>query len=215
MDNAWTLFLSFGVKLVIALGAALIVLKFFSMKNQLKQMTPLDVVLNFVLSAIISSFILNDNFTILEFLGIMVIYGAMMYLIGWFTFSSKIGRRIFVGNPRVIIRDGKCDIDMMKKLKISASDVAAVLRKQHIRSISDVNMAQIEPSGDLTVVRRGHENYSLVLIDNGRVMDAALARLKKTPTWLKKQLRTHGIHDAADVFIAQWTPRGLDIVTMN
>ncbi len=211
----WYLYLLFAIKLVVAMGCALAVLKLFGMKAQLKQMTPLDIILNFVLSAILSSFILDDAFSIVEFLGIIVIYGAMMYLIGRFTFSTKLGRRIFVGTPRVIIRDGKCDVDMMKKMKVSPTDLAAVLRKQKIRSISDVNMAQIEPSGDLTVVKRGQENYSLVLIDNGRIMDASLARIKKSPAWLNKQLRAQGIRDVSDVFIAQWIGGKLDIVSLK
>ncbi len=205
----------FAIKLVVAMGATLVVLKFFGMKNQLKQMTPLDVILNFVLSAIVSSFILNNEFTILEFFGIIAIYGVMMYSISRFTFNTNIGRKIFVGRPRVIISDGKCNLDMMRRMKIGARDIAAVLRKNKIKSIADVKSAQIEPGGDLTIVKRGEENYSLVLIDNGIVDVDALKRIKKTEAWLRKQLRTHGVRDPAHVFIAQWGRRGLDIVTLD
>lgn len=215
MYESVAFFLDFAIKLVVALVATLVVLKLFGMKTQLKQMTPLDIILNFVISAIISSFILSNDFGILQFLGLVAIYGAVMYLISRLTFNTDLGRRFFIGRPRVIIQDGKCNQKMMQRMKIGARDIAAVLRKNKIKSIRDIKTAQIEPGGDLTIVKKGEQNYSLVLIDNGIIVDDALKQLKKSKTWLRNELKKHGIRNTSDVFIAQWGARGLDIVTMN
>jgi len=215
MQEIFSLYYMFAVKLVIAMAAALVFLKFFSMKNQLKQLTPLDIILNFILSAILSRYILDPDINFAKFLGIMIIYGALMYLINRFTYDTNLGRDIFIGKPKVIIKNGECDMRMMKKLKISATDIASVLRQKKILSISDVEMAQIEPSGDLTVVKKGEENYSMVIIDNGVVVEDALERIKKTRHWLDVQLRKHNIKNIADVFIAQWGPDGLEILKMR
>lgn len=215
MPDFFHTYLMFATKLTIAIITALVFLKFFSMKNQLKQMTPLDIILNFILSAILSSYVLNNSISLGEFLGIMAIYAVLMYLVSRFTFDTSIGRSIFVGTPKVIIRDGECDIHMMKKMKVSARDIAAVLRRQKIHSISDVKSAQIEPNGDLTVVKNGEENYSLVVIDNGVIVQDALARLGKNEAWLKRKLRSMNVKSYKDVFIAQWGKDGLEIIKSN
>lgn len=215
MQELFSFYYMFAVKLIIAMAGTLVFLKFFSMKNQLKQMTPLDVILNFILSAILSRYILDESINFVQFLGIMVIYGAVMYLISRFTYDSNLGHSIFVGRPKVIIKNGEFDMKMMKKMKISASDIAAILRQQKIPSISDVQMAQIEPSGELTVVKKGEENYSLVIIDNGVVVEDSLKRIKKTTAWLKRELHKQDIDKIEDVFIAQWGREGLEIVKMR
>lgn len=215
MQSVFSFYYMFAIKLVIAMAGTLVFLKFFSMKNQLKQMTPLDVIINFILSAILSRYILDEDINFVQFLGIMVIYGGAMYLISRFIYDSRLGRDIFVGQPKIIIRHGECNMDMMKKMKISAMDIAAVLRQQKIHSISDVEMAQIEPSGELTVVKKGEENYSIVIIDNGAVVEDGLKRIKKSKSWLNQQLHKQGIKNIADVFIAQWGPKGLDIVKLR
>ncbi len=56
-----------AIKLALALATAVIFLKMFNMNSQLKQLTPISVVLNFLLSAILSSFILDSEFTIMDF----------------------------------------------------------------------------------------------------------------------------------------------------
>ncbi len=215
MADVITTYYMFFIKLIIALVGAILVLKFFSMKNQLKQMTPMDIILNFVLSAILSSFILSDDFTVAEFIGVMAIYGVTMYAVGWIIFSTRFGRSFFVGRPRVIIKNGRVDVAMMKKMKINASDVAAVLRQQDIKSINDVKTAQIEPSGELSVVKKGETEYAIVVIDNGMIVPDALQRIGKDDKWLRRELRAHKIKDVSHVFIAQWGRGGMKIVTLN
>ena len=70
LSNYWLV----AVKLALALATAVIFLKMFNMNSQLKQLTPISVVLNFLLSAILSSFILDSEFTIMDFFVIMIIY---------------------------------------------------------------------------------------------------------------------------------------------
>ena len=110
-----------AIKLALALATAVIFLKMFNINSQLKQLTPISVVLNFLLSAILSSFILDSEFTIMDFFVIMIIYGLLL---------------------------------------------AAALRAMDVHSLRDIKFAQVEANGDLTIVKKGDENYSVVLIDN-------------------------------------------------
>ena len=198
-----------------AITAAVVFMHFFGSSNNIKQMTPLSVIINFLLSAILSGFILNKDTTILDFIVIVLMYGALITALNMLSFYTNIGRKIFVGSPQVIIQDGQLDTEKMRKLKISARDLAAAMREQKIRSIGEVEMAQIEPSGDLTIVKKGAKDYSTVLIDNGIIDTNALQKINRSEKWLLRELRMKKIKNPNDVFIAQWYRGRLYVVKKN
>lgn len=199
-SNYWLV----AVKLALALATAVVFLKLFNMNSQLKQLTPISVVLNFLLSAILSSFILDDEFSITAFFVIMIIYGALLAVVNWLSFNTSFGRRMFVGTPRVIVQNGEFRADVMRKMRLNVRDVAAAMRAQDVHSLRDIRFAQVEANGDLTIVKKGDENYSVVLIDNGVVDTSALEKIGKTELWLMAQLHAKKIRDPENVFIAQY-----------
>ena len=179
-SNYWMI----AVKLALAIIAAVMFLKLFNMNSQLKQLTPISIVLNFLLSAILSNFILDDAFSIMDFCVILIVYGMLLWCVNWLSFHTNFGRSLFVGRPRVIIQDGIFNEKTMRK--------------------RDIKFAQVEANGDLTIVKKGDENYSVVLIDNGVVDTAALDKIGKTELWLMAQLHAQKIRDPENVFIAQY-----------
>ena len=193
-----------AVKLTLAITTAVVFLKLFNMNSQLKQLTPISIVLNFLLSAILSSFILDDTISIMDFFVIMIIYGALLAIVNWLSFNTAFGRRMFVGVPRVIVQDGEFRADVMRKMRLNVCDVASAMRAQNVHSLREIKFAQVEPNGDLTIVKKGDENYSVVLIDNGVVDTAALEKIGKTELWLMAKLHAQKIRDPQNVFIAQY-----------
>lgn len=214
----YNFFLNYGlitIKLVMAIGAAVVFIRMFNTGGTLKQATTLDLIINILLSAILSDFILDDRITMLDFAVIVAIYGVILFALNKITVSTNLGRRIFIGDPRVIIQNGEFNVDMMSKLNISAHDLAVAMRRQQIKSLKDVEMAQIEPNGDLTIVKKGAKKYSVVIIDNGNVDTNALAKINRSPQWLKRELRKKHIHDIDDIFVAQWHNGRLQIIKKN
>ncbi len=201
-----------AVKLTLAITTAVVFLKLFNMNSQLKQLTPISIVLNFLLSAILSSFILDDTISIMDFFVIMIIYGALLAIVNWLSFNTAFGRRMFVGVPRVIVQDGEFRADVMRKMRLNVRDVASAMRAQNIHSLREIKFAQVEPNGDLTIVKKGDENYSVVLIDNGVVDTAALEKIGKTELWLMAKLHAQKIRDPQNVFIAQYHHGKLEII---
>jgi uncharacterized membrane protein YcaP (DUF421 family) len=201
-----------AVRLISAFAVVLIFLKVIGMKQQLKQITSLDLILNFMLGAILSGFILNENLSPAEFFAVMFIYIVLVYCVNLVTRKTTWGRRLFVGTPKVIIENGRIDEEMIDKINLSIHDLAAALRAQRVHSLGEVKMAQIEPSGDLTIVRRGGRNYPLVLIDNGVLDMDALAGIHKDQKWIIKKLAEKKIKNIGDVFFAYWYKNRLDVI---
>lgn len=203
------------IKLIMAIAAAVIFMHLFGSSGSLKQMTPLAVIINFLLSAILSEFILNKGINIPEFILVVLIYGALISILNRLTFYTNFGRSIFIGNPQVIIKDGQLDTEKMQKLKISARDLAVAMRQHKIHSIKEVEMAQIEPNGEMTIVKKGAKSYSVVLVDNGIIDESALQKINRSEKWLKHELREKKIRNIDDIFIAQWYRGKLYVVKKN
>lgn len=209
------IFMYYGLitaKLIMAIVVAVLYMRLFNVGGSLKQMTPLDIIVNFLLSAILSDFILDRNIGIHDFIVVVLIYGVLLYVLNKLTFNTNLGRKIFIGSSRIIIQNGEIDSNMMEKMKISAHDLALALRRQQIKSIKDVEMAQIEPNGDFTIVRKGAKKYSVVVIDNGDIDNVALAKIHRSETWLRRELRKKKIRDIDEILIAQWHNNRLQIV---
>ncbi|MBO4626314.1 MAG: DUF421 domain-containing protein [Alphaproteobacteria bacterium] len=203
------------IKLIMAIVAAVVFMHFFNASGSLKQMTPLTVIINFLLSAILSDFILSRNVDIVEFIVVVLIYGVLISILNQVTFSTNIGRRIFIGSPQVIIKSGKINTEKMEKLKISARDLAIAMRQNKIHSIKEIEMAQIEANGDLTIIKKGDKQYSVILVDNGIIDESALQKINRSDKWLKHELRENKIKNPEDVFLAQWYRGKLYVVKKN
>jgi len=191
-------------ELISAFFVVLVFLKIFGVTYQLKQMTALDLIINFILGAILGGFVTNDRLNTVNFFIIISMYILMVYLVNLVTKKTDWGRRWLIGSPKVIIENGKINEDMVNKLNLSAHDIASALRQQKIHSLSEVKMAQIEPGGDLTIVKKGDKNYSVTIIDNGIVDEEALREINRNEAWLMRQLADKRISDPEDVFVAQW-----------
>ena len=195
-----------------AIAAAVVFMRIFNSMTQLKQATTLDLIINILLSAILSDFILDNRITMLDFLVIVLIYGAILFGLNKISVNTNLGRRIFIGSPRVIIQNGEFNVDMMARLNISAHDLASAMRRQQIKSLKDVEMAQIEPNGDLTIVKKGAKKYSVIIIDNGDIDTDALKKINRSPQWLRRELRKKHIKDIDEIFVAQWHNNRLQII---
>ena len=214
-DKMHTYLIIYGImiiKLILAIAAAVVFMRLFTPSGTLKQMTPLAVIINFLLSAILSDFILNRNIDLPEFIVVIVIYGVLINVLNRFAFYTDIGHRIFIGDPQVIIQNGQINVDKMEKLKISPRDLAVAMRSHHIHSLREVEMAQIEPNGELTIVKKGDKKYSVIVIDNGDIDENALQKINRSEKWLRRELRKKRIKNIDDIFVAQWNNGKLQIV---
>ncbi|MDR0967930.1 MAG: DUF421 domain-containing protein [Rickettsiales bacterium] len=205
----------YGMRVLEFFCAFVVVMLFrrvFGLNYQMKQMTALDIIFNFILAAILTDFIIDDNVKISQFLVLMSVYIIMVGVINWFSRRTDFGRRLLMGSPKVIIQDGKLQEKTIQKINVSAHEIAAAIREEGIHSLSEIRSAQIETDGSLTIVKKGARDYSITIIDNGVVDSENLARIKKTNAWLRTELKKHKITDIDDVFAAQWDRNKLHII---
>ncbi|MHC0038980.1 DUF421 domain-containing protein [Pseudoneobacillus sp. C159] len=74
---------------------------------------------------------------------------ALLIFIQFIAIKFNIVKRIFVGVPTPVIKDGKVITHNLKKLRITGDQLEARLREKGISSFSDVKTAFIEISGEI------------------------------------------------------------------
>jgi uncharacterized membrane protein YcaP (DUF421 family) len=191
-----------AVEVIGAFIVLLIFLKTFGMNYQLRRMTTFDLIVNLILGAVLSGFLMNDHITTRHFIAIMALCMAVVAFVNMIARRTNWGRRMILGEPVVVIREGSVLETGLARANMDVHQLAIALREEKIHSLREIKMAQIEPGGDFTVIRRGAAAFSRVIIDNGVLDTAALAESRRTEKWLKTELRTRKISDISDVFMA-------------
>lgn len=121
-------------------------------KRQTGQYAPFDLVLLLILSnAVQNSMNAGDNSLIgglisaLALLGCHVALSQLTYRFSWL-------ERLIDGQPRVLVRDGTVDDELMASERLSPSDLQAALRAGGCLHTHEVERATIEVNGTITVV---------------------------------------------------------------
>lgn len=202
--TAWP-YVYVAIKLVIGLATFILALRTTS-KGQLNQMSPLDLIGNFVMGGILGGVIYSDSITIHHFIIILIIWQTLIITVKKVSQVSTSARKVLVGSEIPLVIDGKFQIDRFNELDISISGFATLLRMQGIFSIRDVRYAQMEPNSQLTVIKYDEKRLSALVVKNGEINEDGLEFLKRDEAWLHEELRKKGYGDDLElIFFAEWT----------
>lgn len=131
-------------------------------------------------------------------------------------------RRVFTGEPSIIIYNGRVIEKELRKLRFSLSDLMEQLRISGCASIADVEAAVLETNGQLSVFKKSEplttddvgitpkkpNKLPFMLVMDGEVNKEELERTGKDKAWLEKLLKKEGVKNINEVFIAELEPDG-------
>lgn len=196
-------------------------------KREIGELSIFDLVIS-IMIAEIAVFALEDTERPL-YDGIVPIIMLLLIQIGiaFISMKSRKLRLFFDGKPSVIVHNGEINQEEMRKQRYNMDDLLMQLRSQNVASVSDVEFAVLETSGQLSVFtkekpgngsasgksnkkREGdlsslipkvkYEALPLPLIVDGKVEDENLYQIGKTRFWLKNQIQSKGLLDFKEVF---------------
>jgi uncharacterized membrane protein YcaP (DUF421 family) len=76
------------------------------------------------------------------------------YALNWLGYHSRFFRRFVVPPPLALVRDGKPLPRNLRRELITHEELMSQLRLQGIEDLSEVEMAQMEPDGRISVVKK-------------------------------------------------------------
>ncbi|MBQ9808913.1 MAG: DUF421 domain-containing protein [Ruminococcus sp.] len=135
-------------------------------KRQLGELQPSELVITILVSNIATLPI--EDVSIPVIVGVTPILALVCFevIMSWLSLRFPKLRRLVSGSPKIIIRDGAVDPEVMRELRFSVDDLMTALRGQDIFDLSQVQYAIVETTGSMSVMKRPSED-SLTRSDVG------------------------------------------------
>ena len=193
-----------AIKLTIGF-IALVVFMNLNGRSQLAPTSTEDQIGNYVLGGIIGGVIYNPSITIVQFLIVMLIWGLLMTTIDFLKNSNKNVKKMIDGQIVYLIKGGKMLTENFAQATLSIPDFYTKLRTKGIFKISDIEDAFMESNGQLIVIQKNDENYSNLLVSEGKIIEDNLEHIGKNDEWLKEELAKYNVLDINDIFLVEYS----------
>ncbi len=123
-------------------------------KRQLGQMTPFEFVALVVLGDFVQQAITHNDFSITAGALAVATFGFWSLAFGWLSYRSKNLRRLFEGQPRILVQHGEMLEPILQRDKITQEEVLSEMRLAGIFRLSDVEWGILEPCGKISFLKR-------------------------------------------------------------
>lgn len=167
------------------------------------------------LSELITTFMISELATVpIQDLSIPLIYSIFPIIfilcveiaLSYLATKSKNVKKLFFGNPSMIIERGVINQKELERLRIGINELIGELRLKDVASISDVEYAILEQNGKLSVflkkdcqpvclkdlgIKGGGDSLDHAIIIDGEIDESNLKEAKKSRAWLLSYLRKH------------------------
>lgn len=193
-------------------------------KRQIGEMQPSELVVAIMISDLASIPMQEVDIPLLSgIVPVLTLLVAEVFM-SFFCLKSAWVRKIFTGEPSIVIYDGKVLESELRKLRFSLVDLEEQLRISGCAGINDVRVAVLETNGKLSVIKKTElqpvtvgdmrlanvsgTNLPCMIILDGDVNFSELRRAGKNEKWLREELARRGIKKIKDVFFAELAEDG-------
>lgn len=144
-------FVQISLRGIVVFLATLMMVR-FGHKRSLARKTPFDAVLLVILAAVLSRAI-NGSAPFLATIGGGVVLVLLHRLFAHLANRSHRFGILVKGSPDTIVRNGECDLRMMRRNHVSMHDLEEDMRLAHIDDLSKIRLARVERSGDISFIK--------------------------------------------------------------
>lgn len=204
------------IRTIFAFSLLLIGARFLG-KQTISQMTIFDFIAAITLGAITAALAYNTTLKPHTLIFSFIIFVFVIFLIAFISTKSRKLRKIFAGDPTVVIQNGKILESNMRKMRYTLDYLNQQLREKDVFHIDQVQYAILETNGTLTVLKKPQyrtiTRQDLMLITNpetrlpielimdGEIIIKNLTDNKITINWLQIELSKRNLKER-DVFYA-------------
>lgn len=187
------------------LAGFLIILLYIKLsgRKQLAPLSPTDQIGNMVMGALVSSAIISSSVSILESVVLVFMWGFLQLLLRYFKFKSNWFTELLDGKKYQLMREGKLLEGQFKRAQITLLDFENNIHGQGVKSISEINNAWFDSSGNISLDLKSEKEQSNLLIYNGQYNMASLKRLGLEEKDLRKILEKEEIK-LEDILCMEW-----------
>jgi uncharacterized membrane protein YcaP (DUF421 family) len=123
-------------------------------RRELSSLAPFDLILLIVLGDAIQQGLTQDDYSVTGAFIVVITIVLLQVATSYLSFRSKPLRRVFEGEPIVILQNGHVIESNMKRERLTREEVAEEARQQQIESLEQVAWAVLEPSGKISFIQK-------------------------------------------------------------
>lgn len=223
-------YLYLTAELIVGFFSLFIVVKLVG-KTQLSKITPFDFISALVLGELLGNAVYDEETGLVSILFALALWAILHVAFEYVGQKFIKARSITLGNPSIVIRNGKIDRQQLKQNKININQLQTLLRQKDVFSVREVEYAILEPNGTISVLKKSlYQTTELkdlnikakdiylpfTIISDGTVLWDNIKECGFDKNWLDSQLYGNGIKSPGEVYYAEWLEGdGMYIVTFN
>jgi len=187
-------------------------------KKQMGELDFIDYVVGISIGSIAAEMAVNaESIPFYHYIIAMGVFFLLTFIIDIVSLKTNFFKRLFIGSPLVIIKDGKIDYRALKKSKLSINDVVSLARVKNYFNLDDIAYAVFETNGTLSILPKSnqkplvsedlkieHSKTTLPhnIIVDGEVSKVSLEFLNKDVDWLYNKLKIQSKADLKNILLA-------------
>lgn len=151
-DHPVAFYLEIAMRSTLMFVFALLLLRLMG-KRSLGQLSPFDFVIIIALGSAVGDPMFYDDVPLLEAMTVVAVVVALNHGFSKTTQSNPRIERFVESSPTVLIRRGEIDRDALRRESMSEPELFELLRLGGIENVDDVEVAILEASGHVSVLR--------------------------------------------------------------
>jgi len=140
--------------------AAIFVLLRLLGKREMAEMTPFEVVLLVVMGDLVQQGITHSDYSVTGATLAIATFGFWSLVMNWVSFAWPRAERFIDGEPEVVVRDGELQPKMMRRNRLTRSEVESEMRHAGIARMADVAWAILETDGKISFISKSAGDQS-------------------------------------------------------
>ncbi len=176
-------------------------------KKQVSQFSLFDYVIGISIGNFAAEMAINLDSSYLHGTVAVIVFGIVAYLVSIITMKNLKVRKFIIGDPNVLIKDGKILYNSLKKSKFDINDLLEEARINGYFDISDIDFALMEANGKISFLpkiecqnptnkdlqlKTNRKGLCINLIIDGQIIEKALKNVHKNKNWLNHELKVKG-----------------------
>ena len=185
-------------------------------KKQVSQFSLFDYVIGISIGNFAAEMALNLNSDYMHGTIAVIVFGIVAYLVSFITLKNLKLRRFFIGDPTIIIEDGKILYKNLKKTKFDINDLLEECRINGYFDISQIDYALMEANGKISFlakpdyqtptnkdlkINKQKTGLCANLIIDGEIIYESLKIMHKDKKWLIHEINIKG-YKLEDIILA-------------
>ncbi|CDQ18605.1 Uncharacterized membrane protein YcaP, DUF421 family [Halobacillus karajensis] len=192
----------------------------FMGKRSIGELPVFDFLVVLVLGSVVGADIADPKINHLHTVTAIIIIALLQKFIVWLKLRNRKIGKILTFEPTIVVFQGQMVEENISRIHYSIDNITQMLREQNAFILQDVELAIIEPNGQLSVkFKKAKESvtredigvsysgggYDIPLILDGEIQSDLLERVGRDQEWVQNVL---GNHKIADVFYGALTNAG-------